>query len=493
MKITKSIAIGATWLVALRLVSRGLGLISTLILVRLLSPEDFGLNAIAMSIFALIDLFSRFGFDTVLIQKQDVQKAHYDTAWTFNVLFGVFACLVIIVSSSFVADFYNSKNLENILYVISILFLLNGIVNIGTVDFRKNLTFEKEFKLQILPKVISFFCTLGLAFWFRNYWALILGSLIWKGLIVFFSYSFHPYRPKLSLSKWKDLFDFSKWIFLNNFVLYFNKQSPELLVGKIISPKAAGFISIATELSFLATGELVSSINRAAYPGYSKVSFNAKKLKELYIDVISSISLWVFPAGIGLASISGLFVPAFMGSEWIEMTGAINYLAIASMLFALNSNTGYVFLATAKPHLTTYISLIRVVIFLPLLLFMGLKWGITGAAQATFIVSFLTYFIYMVFVKRSIRLSFFEIVKINFKPLISASLMYISIHCLFIDAISEYVSSDFTKLVLCIVFGFFIYTFFMIFLWLIDGKQKGPEKVVLKHIKGLFIYFFHRK
>ena len=112
-----AVARGAVWMVLLRMSVRALGLVSTMILARLLTPDDFGIVAIAMAMFAMIELFGDFGFDTVLIQKQDVTARHYDTAWTFNVLFGGIACVTLLAVSPFIVAFYEDERPQWVLVI----------------------------------------------------------------------------------------------------------------------------------------------------------------------------------------------------------------------------------------------------------------------------------------------------------------------------------------------------------------------------------------
>lgn len=166
----------------LRISVRAIGFISTIVLARLLTPEDFGLVAIIMSFFALIDVIGDFGFDTVLIQRQNATVDDYNTAWTFNFVFGFILCSIVACLSGGVADFYENHKLQPIMLILSLLFLFNGIQNIGVVDFRKNFSFDKEFKLQIIPKLISFFlyhkpCLLVSKLLGSGYWSIDLESL----------------------------------------------------------------------------------------------------------------------------------------------------------------------------------------------------------------------------------------------------------------------------------------------------------------------------
>ena len=88
-EVNASIAKGAIWMVALRFCVKGISIISIMILARLLSPEDFGLMALASSIYIMVELIRAFGFSTALIQKQDAERAHYDTAWTMQIIFAL--------------------------------------------------------------------------------------------------------------------------------------------------------------------------------------------------------------------------------------------------------------------------------------------------------------------------------------------------------------------------------------------------------------------
>lgn len=121
-KLKGSIAIGAIWLMGMRLTYRLIGLISTIILARILTPDDFGVVAIAMSFMVLLDVFSRLGFQTVLIQKKDPTDDHYNTAWTFNLIFSLLSVAIFISISDYAASFYNREEISDIFIVISLLF-----------------------------------------------------------------------------------------------------------------------------------------------------------------------------------------------------------------------------------------------------------------------------------------------------------------------------------------------------------------------------------
>jgi len=133
----RQIATGAAWMMGFKLFDKSIGLVSTLVLARVLTPADFGLVAMATAVVALLGLMGAFGFDTALIQRQDADRTHYDTAWTFNVLFGVAVALLLLVVAVPAANFYREPRLELMLPALAIGSLVGGFENISTVAFRK--------------------------------------------------------------------------------------------------------------------------------------------------------------------------------------------------------------------------------------------------------------------------------------------------------------------------------------------------------------------
>ena len=163
-----SIAKGAAWMVLFRLIDRSIGIVSTAVLARLLLPADFGLVAMAMSIIAIIELASTFSFEMALIQKAEPSRAHYDTAWTLNVLAGCAGGAAIALATWPTASFYGDARLIPIMLVLAAAWCLSGSENVGTVDFRREMNFSKEFKLMFVRRIVAFTATMVAALTFLN-------------------------------------------------------------------------------------------------------------------------------------------------------------------------------------------------------------------------------------------------------------------------------------------------------------------------------------
>ena len=252
----RQMAHGAMWLVGLRLALRGLGLISTLVLARLLVPEDFGLVALAAVTAAFLEVACDFNFDYAIIRQQDSTQDDYDTAWTLNVIKAAIVALLLYVGAPHLADFFDDERLDVLFQLMALAALIQGFCSIRTIDFRKKLQFGKEFQFRVWGKLGSFAVLMVLAFHYRSYWALIIGILFGRVLLLFLSYTIAPYRPRFSLVAWKRLIDFSKWIMLNNLVTFARDRMDMIVIGKLAGAGPLGLYTVAHEIADLPTSEL---------------------------------------------------------------------------------------------------------------------------------------------------------------------------------------------------------------------------------------------
>ena len=154
-------ATGIGWMVLARLLDRGIGVVSTLILARLLVPSDFGLVSMATALAAVLELFGAFSFDLALIQNKNAGRRQYDTVWTFNVLFGAACGMVFAALAIPAAHYYREPRLEMVIYVLAATYVFAGFSNVGVVNFRRDLQFRTELKFMLSRRLVTFVVTVG--------------------------------------------------------------------------------------------------------------------------------------------------------------------------------------------------------------------------------------------------------------------------------------------------------------------------------------------
>ncbi len=439
----------------------------------------------ATAVVALTELMGAFGFDTTLIQKQNTKRAHYDTAWTFNVIFGLTVALVLLVLAVPASEFYREPRLEGILPALALGTLIAAFDNIGTVAFRKELNFRSEFRLLFLKRIASFIVTISLAVAFRNYWALVAGIVTGKLVGVLISYLLHPYRPRLDLSARNDLLHFSKWLFFSNLIQFMHSRSTDFILGRTVGSHGLGVFNVATEISSLPATELIAPLNRAVYPAYARLATRPEELTRRFIEVFGLIALIAFPVSFGIVSVAEPMVRVMLGQQWMEAVPLIRIIALSGLVGALQSNMYLVILALGKPKVNTLLGSILLIFTLPTIVYASLQYGIIGAAWAHFGISGL-------FGLTGISLVFSRITQIKIKlllnllmrPLLSAALMASAL--LMIDKwllAGPEESMAITRLLILVPAGAIIYLGTILSLWLLAGRPNSAEGILLKILK----------
>lgn len=482
-EVSRKMAKGAAWMVFFKLLERSLGLISTVILARLLVPADFGLMAMAMSIAAVLELLGAFGFDTAIIQNQQAERRHYDTAWTFEVLFGLASAVALVLLAVPGADFYHEPRLEAVMYVLALGAFVQGLQNIGIVAFRKEMQFNKEFKFLLSKKLVSFLVTVPLAVVLQSYWALLAGIITGKLVGLVLSYAWHPYRPRLSFAAGPELFHFSKWLLLNNILFFLRHRSADFIVGRIAGTGALGLYTIAYEISNLPTTELVAPINRAVFPGYAKQSADPEALRQGYLNVTSLIWLFALPAAVGIAVTADLLVPVVLGTKWTDASPLIAILALYGAVTAMQGSTGYVYIALGKPRITTLLSGFYLAVLIPALIWLTMRVGLQGTCWAYLGTALLILPINYVVLIRTLRMQVSRLFAVIWRPVLASAVMFLSVKFYILSLpISSEILTQIIQLFIAVALGVLCYGVALFGLWVASSRPHGAERLVLDQV-----------
>jgi O-antigen/teichoic acid export membrane protein len=478
------VAAGAAWMVAFKLLERVIGMLSVIILARMLVPADFGLVAMATAIVAIIELLSAFSFDAALIQRQHATEAHYDTAWTLNVLMaGV--CALLLVAVAFPARaFYGDERLGPIILWLALATLIRGFENIGIVEFRKELRLHRDFQLLMAKRITVFATTITVALATRSYWALVVGILAGSVAGVGFSYLFHPYRPGLNLSVRKELLRFSKWMVFSNVINTFTGRAADFVIGKSLGAGPLGLFNLAHEIAHLPSTELAAPINRAVFPGYAKVASDRTQLTAHFLGVLGLIALLTTPLALGTAAIAPLLVPYLLGDHWRDAVPLMEILVLSGLLASLRTNAGYVLLAMGRSDLLTFATGLRFAIVVPALIAGTIEFGALGAAWTMFATSIVMLPITHTFMHRMLGTRWSEYGRVLWRPTVAAVGMAVAVRELLGWAQQGFAAhGEGLTLASAVVVGIVTYCGLVGVLWAAAGFPRGAETRALEMLR----------
>ncbi len=479
-EIQRSMAHGAAWMVLFKLLERSLGAISTLILVRLLAPKDFGIVAMASSFIAMAELLSAFGFDVALIQKQDAPEEHYHTAWTLNALMGLAITVAMVVLAKPVAAFYKEPGLFWGVLALALGPAITGCENVGVVAFRKELNFRREFRFQISRKLAGFSVVVPLAFWLHSYWALVAGTLAGKLAGTVMSYRIHPFRPRFSLVGAGTLFHFSKWLLLSNFLGFVRTRASDFVLGRMLGPATLGLYNVSGEFANLPTTELGAPINRALLPGFAQIGNNRAALSSAYVNAVGFVAMIVVPAAAGIFSIANFLVPVVLGAKWVGSAPILRLLAMNGAMTVIEGAIYAMLIAIGFPRDLTRINVVSACGLVMLMVSLVGPFGVTGAAYACLGASLLAAPFYFHYLRKHTGIgiaTFFRATSRSFAA--SGAMVFLLWLILPGDASAIPVHLAAIWLVAGVGIGAGAYSLVLGLLWLAAGRPDGAERMAM--------------
>jgi len=329
----KKVFIGAVWLYSLEFFSRGLMVIQTIILARLLAPEHFGIIGVFFIVSAALESFTAAGFKKALVQRKNIDSDFLNTAWTVTVARGIVLFVIVFLVSSSVANFLGTPEAIPVIRVLAISLLLQGFNNVGIIYFSRNLEFHKEFLWKINGFLANFLVSIPLVFILRNEWAIVWGLLAASFVNLILSYVLASYRPKLrfDLKIFNVLFGYSKWLLFSSILIYFSRQGDQIVIAKLLGKVELGIYLIA--LRFARMPELFSKqIKNVLFPVYSRFQDNLITMKRTYLKSLNIIVLFCIPFVGGIVILAKPFVSIFLGDKWTPAVVPLQILTIASLI-----------------------------------------------------------------------------------------------------------------------------------------------------------------
>lgn len=481
---------GAVWMLLLKFVDQGLGFISTLVLVRLLSPTDFGIVAMALSFVAMAELLIAFGFDIALIQHPNPTEEHYHTAWTCNVLLGCTITVLLLAVAWPVANFYHESKVFWVLCALAFGPFFVSLENVGIVRFRKELQFRKEFTFRTSRRLITFIVTLPLAFWWRSYWALVAGILMTKFGGSMLSYMAHEFRPRFCLTKVKELFGFSKWLLINNIVCFFKDRSTDFVIGRWQGPAALGLYNISYEIANMPTTDLSASINRALLPGFAKIE-TEKELQTIYGNAMGVLALVALPAAAGIYAVAPFLVPVILGVKWLESTPIMEILAFNGAVILFHSSIGAVLIARGYPSDMTKTNVLYVLLLFGMLAVFVPGHGAVGAAGAVLVTAVIMTPVFLYLIRHRIGVEIKAFTRAIIRPALASTLMALVVRW----TLPEYeramtVTHAAYLLIGGVAIGVSVYAGAVGLLWIMVGRPDSAERHVLERIRTVVAKLF---
>ena len=466
---------GGIWSVSARWLVKFLGLISTIFIVRLLIPQDFGIVMKAILVFSPLAIFMNIGFSESLIRIKEPTKQHYDTAFTANIILGISVAILLNLITPLAVFIFKEPLLIYLQPILSCKMLILGFVNPRIQDLLREFNYLQDFKYLVYSKIANIICIVLCCFYFKNYYGLIIGQTIGAFGTVAVSYCVIHYKPNFSLKYIKDFIDFSVPNMRAGVGDYVLMNMDRLLLSRFIGNHMLGFYNLAYELAEQFTTEVIYPLARAFFPVFADLEHDTDKLKEAYLGGIAFLIPLCLAVAIGLSAVAHPLIAVYAGKTWEYTANLLNLLAISAAAQAFCLVNASVLGATGRikirARLTNFNAVISAISILPF----AIQGDIIHVIMIKAGVSVCFVWINLYVVCSVLKIKFSDILTRFIRPLIAAVCMGLVLFNIAID-------NHYLELFCMIITGFCTFVLVQFGIWLLIGKPKTIEYTILKKL-----------
>ncbi len=437
------------WNTLVRIPVQALRIISSILVARLLTPDDYGIMGIGMMLIGYANLFTTFGFGDALVQRNIDDRRIINSVFTVDLTISMLLSSLFFMGSGAIADFFNTPEAENVVKVLSSFFIVTAFQSTPHAILRRDMAFKAIAIIDVLKGVMIAGITLTLAILGFEYWSLVFGQLITFAVVslaLCLRAKWVP-APRFNHRLMKSIYDFGVWSFLKSQLAFFSKDADKFIVGRWLGTQALGLYDKAMSLAVMPLNQVTVNINAVLFSSFSK---NQEKKNELRQQMKKSLTLIAginFPLFAGLGVIAPYFVNGLLGEKWAPMIPAFQII-LAGCMFKSFSGLVTVFnVGVGKYRQHTIRS------FFALLGFVGacfalLSFGINGIAAAFLFYSILYIVLTGAITCGQLSISWFDLLLPVIPPLAGALVMTGAVHTLALLALPKHTALNLALLCL---------------------------------------------
>lgn len=436
MSSNQSIASNFAWKLSERVFARGIEFVVSIVIARLLSPEDYGIIAMVLVFIVLADVFVTSGFSSALIQKKDANETDFSTVFYCSLLLSVIIYFVIYCCAPFIADYYNIEQLTLVTRVFALKIPLSVYNSIQHTYVSRHMLFKRFFLSTLVGTVLSGIIGIFLAYHGWGVWALIAQcfvNTIGNTLILAITVSWWP-KLLFDWSSAKKLMDYGWKILASNLMGEFFGQLRNLVVGKYFSAASLAIYNRGQQIPSLIYNNIGTSVTSVLFPAMSNYSDNIAVVKEYTSKSTRVTAYLLFPIFATLIVVARPLIIILLTEKWIECVPFLQFISVDYCIAIWGIGVLPAIKAVGKSNVVLKLEFVKKPIFL-LLLIIGIRIGLLAVAITMIIYELVGTITNLISCKRHINYSFVDSFRDICHPLVYslASAGFASIWLLFVN------------------------------------------------------------
>ncbi len=422
---------GILWFTALPFAMHFFRFANSIVLARILAPDDFAIVAIITILLYYSNSLTDFGLSSAIVNRKEVKRQHFGTMFVFNFVVSLGLFSIFYFTAPFISTFFAEPKLENAIKVYSILFVISSFLAIPITHLKRNVQFKSLAIIEAIKIFISIIISLSMATHGFGVWSMIIAMLVAQSFytVLALVISAEKCSVECSMSAFKELFNFSLWSFISVQVNLISENIDKLIVGKILGTTALGLYDKANGLAKMPYEQISYRLSSVSFASFSRVKDDHQALKYYFTKLFTVNTLICIPVFFGLSAVSSEFTLVLLGEKWRGMIPVLHVLAIS---FLLSSITGLIASFNQASGKIKHQVLVRVFSSIAFILSLFIV-----AANGIVYVSFALCGFYLLLLicsfhllNKTLKLSIYSLLTLLAPPLLSGGLMLLAIFVL---------------------------------------------------------------
>lgn len=425
MKLHSEILRGLKWTAGARLGAQLITWGVTIYVMRLLSPADYGLMAMATILLSLLGLFAEVGMGPALVQSADLSPQALRRAYGIVWLVNLSLFLLVNGLTELIAQFYAEPRLVWVIRVLTLQFLITPLGVIPEVLLQRKLDYKHRSLSELSSVTVSSLVTLCMAIAGFGVWALVWGMLAGLVCKVGMLNVLAPFRamPSFSLEGMRKLVVFGGNVTASRILWFIFMQADAVIVGRLLGEHVLGLYSVALHLASLPVQRISGILNQVVFPAASRFQHDRAAIRTQLMKATAYISLVAFPLLWGMSCVAYELIPVLLGDGWVDAILPFQILTLVMPFRMIVSLLPTITDALGRSEVSMRNSLLGCIV-MPIAFYIGSQWGIVGVAYAWLTAYPIVLFINLLRMLGVIGIPLMDMVRHVMPALVSAAGMY---------------------------------------------------------------------
>lgn len=322
-------------------------IVVSMVLARLISPNEFGIVAVATVIIQFLSMFATMGIGPAVIQRKDLSGNDLNNIFSFSIVVGLVLSLILFFSSWPISKFYANESLVPVCQLLCVNLLFAAANMVPSALMSRDLKFKQIAKRTLILQVVSGTLAVFAAYYGAGVYALLISPIFTSIGIFFFNKRYYPlnFHVNIDFTPIKSIFSFSSYQFAFEFVNYFSRNLDKLIIGRFMNLAELGYYEKSYRLMQLPLNNLTGVINPVLQPVLSSIQNDRTLIADKYTKMIKIIASISFPLGVCLFLYADLIITIFYGHNWDNAIPVFKILALSVPMQLILSTSGGVMLA----------------------------------------------------------------------------------------------------------------------------------------------------